>query len=59
MTCRREKVEMLVVGCVLCVLSAGANCDGWVVCLGWGEIAGSYQRVLCLVMYYAGAVNVW
>lgn len=24
------------VGCVLCVLSVGANCDGWVVCLGWG-----------------------
>lgn len=36
----REMAEVVFVGCVLCVLSVGANCNGWVVFLGWGRMAG-------------------
>ena len=51
-------VEVLFMGCVLCVLSVGANCNGWVVCLGWGKIAGCRECVLCLVMYCTGVLVV-
>lgn len=47
---RREMAEMFV-GCVLCVLSVGAKCKGWLVCLGWGRIAGCWEYVLCSVVY--------
>lgn len=45
-----EMAEMFV-GCVLCVLSVGAKCKGWLVCLGWGRIAGCWEYVLCSVVY--------
>lgn len=36
----------------------GANCNGWVVCLGWGRIAGCQGCVLCSVRYCTGALVV-
>lgn len=55
---RREMVEMLFVGCVLCVLSVGAKWKGWLVCLGWGRIAGCHECVLCSVTYCTRALVV-
>lgn len=53
--CRREMVEVLFLGCVLYVLSVGANCQGWVTPGVGREIAGCHECVLCVVMYWCGA----
>lgn len=46
----REVAGMLLLGCALCVGPVGADCDGWVLWLRRGEIAGCHEHRFYLLV---------